>query len=96
MSTLLTAPLWAVLAHFEQCSFEQLRISPRAIHSRATLAFDDCRFTSMLTDPSVLFGRREGLVLTNTSMELYDWTRGPLPSRSLGDLFPGWRRIAGR
>jgi hypothetical protein len=90
-ASLVFAPTASILARFETCRFDRLRFLPRQVNNQATIVFDGCMFTDLLTDPSPAIARHEGLVLNDTSLELYDWAAGPPPARSLEDLFPGWR-----
>jgi hypothetical protein len=85
----------AVLARFEGCLFDGLRLSPRSIHPQATVVFDACRFRRMPVDVTGAVERRAGIVFADTAVQLRDRGAGPPAPRSLDALFPGWREARG-
>ena len=79
-----------LLARFERCTLERLRLNPSSIRSGATVVFQSCRLTDMLDSPGAIGTGKKGLVLPGTTVTY--WQAGELPQLDLNDLFPDWKK----
>jgi hypothetical protein len=79
-----------LLARFEDCAFDGLRIGWRQWGSNATVVFERCRMTNLLDGAMPVERDDDGLVVRSTSIELRPQDAGRLEKRDLAELFPAW------
>lgn len=83
----------ALLARFERCRFDAMRLGLEDLRDRATVVFADCVMTDLRDRLDPRSFEHPGIRLVNCSVQMAepdperkrDW------SRDLDELFPGWR-----
>lgn len=80
----------ALLARFEGCTFDTIRLGVDRIRPGASVVFSNCRMSDIIDRVQPEETDHRGVLFPGTVADLYDWSRGEPPSKDLNDLFPNW------
>lgn len=82
----------SVLARFEGCRFDGLRLGLQYLDPRATVVFDGCTMTDLRDAQDPLTLDRPGIRLVDCSVSMGNPDGVPVQGRDLEQLFPGWQQ----
>lgn len=80
----------ALLAHFQDCTIDGLKLQPRYWRRGVTIVFDRCRLQNLLDGELPPDDDDDGIVLNATTVELRPEDAGPIAARDLRDVNPAW------
>jgi hypothetical protein len=84
----------ALIARFEQCRFDQVRLNVQFWSPGATLVFAGCTMSNLLDNGQVTeqAATHAGVFFDGCSFSYFGGAANQAPGKSLNDLFPGWRQ----
>jgi hypothetical protein len=81
----------ALLARFEGCLIDQVKLELRLIQPGATLAFVNCTLTDIMDRSKVEVREYPNVLFPGSKIEFYTGEWSETPRKDLNEIFPDWQ-----